>query len=72
MPRYYFNILDGESRIPDPEGEELPSVEVARQLVLADIRAIMHKRDRYGSHWDTKRIDITDEDGRSVLTLPFA
>lgn len=40
MPRYYFDIRDGESFIPDDEGLEFPSLEEARKhaaIALADM-----------------------------------
>jgi hypothetical protein len=30
MPRFYFDHRDGDSFYPDPEGDDLPSVEHAR------------------------------------------
>jgi hypothetical protein len=40
MPRYYFDLLDGNDLYPDDEGLELPSIEAARQEAahsLADL-----------------------------------
>lgn len=73
MPRYHFNIVSDQGPIAtDPEGQELPSIEDARQLALGDIHEIVHKPKTYGNNWDRRSFDITDEDGRSVLTVPFA
>lgn len=34
MPRYYFNLRDGDELIPDHEGIELPTIENARNEAI--------------------------------------
>ena len=34
MPRYYFNLRDGDELIPDDEGIELPAIENARKEAI--------------------------------------
>ncbi len=69
MMVFYFNARTGNESFLDADGVELPdavaaiahAVEVARELLKADER---NKRS-----W---RLDVLDNDGRPVSTVPFA
>ena len=38
MPLFYFNSLTGDLFLPDPEGEELPNVDSAREVAEQSAR----------------------------------
>lgn len=76
MPRYFFNIrhrLGPTGLAVDPEGDELPDVNAAREHALSQAR-IMIARDRHTfiRDWMDCSFEITDEDGQLVLTVPFS
>ena len=68
MPRYFFNIHDGDD-IPDAEGTVLPGAEKARsQAVFAAgvMLRDLHRRVWQDPDW---RMRVTDEHGATVCTL---
>ena len=67
MPRYFFNIRDGHDLDEDEEGIELPDIEAARAEALATVEEL---RDQLMDAGNIE-LDITDETGRRLLTVPF-
>lgn len=37
MPRYFFNTDDGETRLQDGEGMDLPDVQAARAIAMSSL-----------------------------------
>jgi hypothetical protein len=72
MPRYYFDIREGENIAPDEEGLELPSIERVQEEAarsLADVArdAVRKNHDGAGSQM---AIEVRDDDG-PVLQVKF-
>jgi hypothetical protein len=70
MPRYFFHIRRGSDfEDKDPDGEDLADLEAARA------KAVQIARD-YWEDWPDAEtgmvIDIADEAGQTVLTVPFS
>jgi hypothetical protein len=74
VPRYFFNVRRGALVIPDHEGDELQSVEAARELALEIVHDMRRLPHIYGEmrEWQRDEFVITDESGRTALHLPFA
>jgi len=73
MPRYYRHIRQGDQLIQDPEGVELPGLDVARAEALAGIRDILAESIRHGTDDGIDdAIVITDEAGRELMIVSFA
>ena len=76
MPRYFFNTryrpgADGVA--VDPEGDELPDVNAAREHALAQARIMIARtRTDMVRDWMVCAFEIVDEDGQPVLTVPFS
>ena len=72
MPRYYFQIRDGNNLIRDEEGMELPSLEAARaEAILATreaVRLATLRGEPIGMHGV---FEIADQSGQTVLTVNF-
>ena len=70
MPRYFFNVYD-DVIAHDDEGLELPNIAAARLNAMRGARDLIAEQVRHGyfvlSHW----IEVLDEAGETVLTLPF-
>ena len=70
MPRFYFHVYD-DVIAQDEEGMELPNLAAARLNAIRGARDLIAEQVRHGhfvlSHW----IDVVDENGEKVLTLPF-
>lgn len=66
VPRYFFNITDGQAH-PDDIGTELPSLVEARREALATFGDLVKNRVEWNSpEW---RIDIADTEGTILLTF---
>ncbi len=71
MPRYFFSLSDGTNVLVDFEGRELANAVAARERAAEAASRLLD--DGAGSlspdgAWD---IEITDEDGSLVASLPF-
>jgi len=71
MPRYFMHLRDGTDVVLDPEGVEMPAEAVvgaalfaARDCIAGDVRD-----GKIDLHC---RIDVHDERGKLVHSLPFA
>lgn len=70
MPRYFFHIHD-DLDFQDEEGMELANPPAARAAALAGARGIMSEQVQKGHLSLHHRIEVEDEEGDAVLTLPF-
>ncbi len=71
MARYHFNITDGHVIAPDTEGAELVGHQAAMAEALRSIRQMLSESDKKGlcrRHW---RMDVVDESGLLMFSLPF-
>jgi Domain of unknown function (DUF6894) len=68
MPLFHFNSLTGDLFLPDPEGEELPNLDAARDVAEQSAREALIEAVKTG---DTAPdcIQVTDSDGAEVLTV---
>lgn len=72
MPLYYFHMLNRIGFVEDEEGMDLPDLETARAEAMDNIRSVLAEDARKGCLDLRGRIDIVDERGEIVLTLPFS
>ena len=71
MARYFMHLRDGTEQILDPEGLEFATMEAVRKAVLVSARDLMTGDVREGVIDLRFRIDVEDEGGEIVYTLPF-
>lgn len=71
MARYFMHLRDGTEQILDPEGLEFATIEAVRKAVLVSARDLMTGDIREGIIDLRFRIDVEDESGDIVYTLPF-
>jgi hypothetical protein len=76
MPRYYFNVRHrpGPAGLAvDPEGEEFPDLNAARERALSAARDhISRTRTDIIRDWFVCSFEIEDEDAQLLLTVPFS
>ena len=70
MPRFFFNLRD-EISVEDSEGKELADAQQARETAVGYARGIMSEDVKDGRLMLKDEIDIIDEQGEKILTLPF-
>jgi hypothetical protein len=70
MSRYFFNLA-GEPQVDDPEGKELPDVETARRHAVAVAHALMRRTKIFREDQGKWAVQVTDDEGQEVLTVPF-
>jgi hypothetical protein len=68
MPMFHFNSLTGDMFLPDPDGEELPSLAAAREVAEITAREALVEAVKTG---DTAPdcIQVTDNHGHEVATV---
>ena len=71
MPLFFLHIRQGDDLVKDLEGQEFPDLESARQDATAGAREILAERVRAGEGVDGDRIDVCDESGTVLATVPF-
>jgi hypothetical protein len=69
MPRFFFNVRDGYELDEDDEGVELPNFEAARAEAFATVEEL---REELAGDAAGIELEITDDTGRRLLTVPFA
>ena len=68
--RYYFNVIDGQVEISDPEGADLPDAQAAQKEAFAlasELRA-----DFPGQFQHHSVLEVTSEAGHRIFALPIA
>ena len=70
VPRYFFHVYD-DLVLRDDEGIELADTVAARDAALAGAREMMCDQVKKGRLSLHHRIEVEDERGRVILTLPF-
>ena len=71
MPRYFFQLYN-DVVAEDQEGQELPDLATAREYALRNIRDLMTEEVIKGRLILWHRIEIADEHGKRLLTVPFS
>lgn len=70
MPRYHFNIYDGETYV-DKAGIELPDLVRARCEAIRYSGQLLEDAGRRGSFGEEWRMEVTDENGLFLFVLYF-
>jgi hypothetical protein len=75
MPQYEFFVWNKRSRVKYPRSYQLPDVEAAR-AVAARIARVFGEvvplwSELPGERQDNFAVEVVDETGQTVLTLPF-
>src|SRR6202035_2095383 len=72
MRRYFFNIARGSAFIPDPEGDDLPGDEEAKEHAEIVAREMIEERHKFNARSIERwAFIVTDDTGRHVATVPF-
>jgi hypothetical protein len=72
MPRYFFNIEDGNGAVTnDEEGNDLPDLDAVREEATEAARQIMSQSILVGHADDERKFIITDEAGIVLLEFAF-
>lgn len=70
--RYFMNVRYRGRLIPDHEGDELAEEAALRAHALATARELVFTtRMQTMRSWFDCSFEVTDENGRSVLVMPF-
>ena len=72
MPRYWFNVRDGNELLLDaPEGCELPNLEAVKTDAVRGARQILSAAAITGTAGSLRiQIEVVDEAGKTVLIMP--
>ena len=72
MPRFFFfHMRDEDWLVEDPEGSELPDLDAARAKAAAVACDYLAERLAAGEALNFQRVEIWDDGGRMLQTVPF-
>ena len=72
MALYFFNIIEGDDLIPDPEGIECSDLEAVQTAAVQGIGGLVSEAMNRGERGYKGQVEVTDEYGARVITLVFA
>lgn len=72
MPRYFLHVHNSHGAAEDDEGMDADSLSEARERAVAGIRSLLSAEAANGEMNFKGRIDISDEAGKVVLSVPFS
>jgi hypothetical protein len=70
MPLFHFNSCTAGTVLPDEEGEELPSLDEARQIAETSAKETLIEAIKTGDV-PPDHIQITDAEGREIGIVPL-
>jgi hypothetical protein len=71
MNKFYFHIRNGDRFAQDIEGVELNDIDAVHEEATVAAREMIAELVRQGGRIDGHSIEVTDDSGRVVLTIPF-
>jgi hypothetical protein len=71
MPRFYFNVRDGDILITDQEGVEMPGKMAAAEEAKQAARDLLAERVKYGEPIESRQFEVLNDNGETIMTLPF-
>ena len=71
MPLYYFDRCSDGKVLVDVTSTEIADLNEARTRALHIVHRHLRRRSR-GRDWSRWAVDVSDEDGRTVLLVPLA
>lgn len=71
MPHFHLNLHNAHIDCPDEEGKDFASVGAAREHAVSGIRDFLAHEAKGGMVDLRGRIDIADDHGSVVLSVPF-
>ncbi|HUD95326.1 DUF6894 family protein [Sphingobium sp.] len=72
MTRFYLHLHNQTGTAPDEQGQDLGSLDEARQLALDSIRDVLSEEVRQGRIDFRGHIEIADETGEALAILRFS
>ena len=72
MPLYFFHVRGGSIEADEEEGVDLPDAAAVQAQAIRGARSIIAAEVLEGRLTLTDRIEVQDDAGRVVLTLPFS
>jgi hypothetical protein len=72
MPRYYFNLTDRATTVPDAEGLDLAGDAAALEEARLFARDLAERKIMTDRDWHGWVVAIADEGGRHVDSVPIA
>ena len=71
MPRYHFDVRDGETLMEDFDGQILPDLTAARHVARVAAVESIYDNLLCGITTDSRQFQVRDDLGRVVFTMPF-
>jgi hypothetical protein len=69
MPRYFFHVVRGEARIPDPDGIDISESDMASLRGAKIVSDMLDASPELFEGWEDWSVEVTDERGTVVQTF---
>jgi hypothetical protein len=69
--RYYFNLTNGDSMIPDEEGITASSLQAAVVSAMEAVEELRGQDPSNSDEWQGWQLEIVDAAGHAVQTIPL-
>ena len=71
MPRYFFNVLLEDTRLPDHDGQDLPDADAAWEAARRAAQDLMDTYSGRPVNWHHCFFEVRTADDEIVLEFPF-
>jgi Domain of unknown function (DUF6894) len=72
MPRFFFNFTDGNEKIEDPDGSDLPDLVAAQNQAVLAVRDVRRTKFELVRDWSSWSVQVLDEHGSHLFSLLFS
>ena len=69
MPRYFFHVVCGEARIPDPDGVDISESDMASLRGAKIVSDMLRASPELFEGWEDWSVEVVDELGTVVQTF---
>ena len=70
MPRFYIHFQNSEIIAKDDQGQDLPSLQEAKETAMASAREILADNIKYNATNPLRGVMIANESGETLMTIP--
>jgi hypothetical protein len=71
MPRYFFHVVRGEARIPDPDGIDISESDMGSFRGAKIVSEMLEASPELFEGWEDWSVEVVDELGTVVQTFTF-
>lgn len=71
LPKFFLHICNGMGFVEDPQGQELPDLDSARQTAIVGLRGLMAGEMKAGQLNQASFIEVANQSGELLSIISF-